>query len=124
MKISAYIIAYNEADKIRDCINSILWADEIILIDSHSDDGTSEIAEGLGAKVIHVPFNGYGDLRNQAISHCSHDNKFDHSAIPVRKKNYHFKKLEKKSKDRNLSFFMILKNHFFPDINAMSEKLI
>ena len=73
MKISAYIIAYNEADKIRDCINSVLWADEIILIDSHSDDGTSEIAESLGAKVIHIPFNGYGNLRNQAISHCSHD---------------------------------------------------
>ena len=52
MKISAYIIAYNEADKIRDCINSVLWADEIILIDSHSDDGTSEIAESLGAKIV------------------------------------------------------------------------
>ena len=50
MKISAYIIAYNEADKIRDCINSVLWADEIIVADSHSTDGTSEIAEELGAK--------------------------------------------------------------------------
>ena len=44
MKISAYIIAYNEADKIRDCINSVLWADEIIVADSHSTDGTTEIA--------------------------------------------------------------------------------
>ena len=73
MKISAYIIAYNEADKIMDCINSVQWADEIILADSHSDDGTTEIAESLGAKVIHIPFEGYGDLRNQAISHCSYD---------------------------------------------------
>ena len=40
MKISVYIIAFNEAEKIRDCINSVLWADEIIVADSHSTDGT------------------------------------------------------------------------------------
>ena len=47
MKLSVYIIAYNEAEKIRDCINSVLWADEIIVADSHSTDGTSEIASQL-----------------------------------------------------------------------------
>ena len=71
MKISVYIIAFNEVEKIRDCINSILWADEIIVADSHSTDGTTEIAEELGAIVVHIPFNGYGDLRNKAISHCT-----------------------------------------------------
>jgi len=71
MKISVYIIAYNEAEKISDCINSVLWADEIVLIDSHSTDGTTEIAEKLGAKVIQIEFNGYGDLRNQAILYCT-----------------------------------------------------
>lgn len=73
MDISVYIIAFNEADKIRDCINSVLWADEIIVADSHSNDGTTEIAESMGAKVIHIPFNGYGDLRNNAIIHCNGD---------------------------------------------------
>lgn len=73
MKISAYIIAFNEADKIKDCINTLLWADEIIVADSDSTDGTSEIAMELGAKVVHIPFNGFGDLRNKAISHCSHE---------------------------------------------------
>ena len=71
MKISVYIIAFNEIEKIRDCINSVLWADEIVLADSNSTDGTSELATELGAKVIHIPFNGYGDLRNQAIAKCS-----------------------------------------------------
>jgi glycosyltransferase involved in cell wall biosynthesis len=71
MKISVYIIAFNEVEKIRDCINTVLWADEIILADSHSTDGTSEIAIELGAKVVNIPFNGYGDLRNQAITHCN-----------------------------------------------------
>ncbi|MDA8755363.1 glycosyltransferase family 2 protein [Candidatus Pseudothioglobus singularis] len=73
MKISVYIIAYNEALKIRDCINSVLWADEIIVADSNSTDGTSEIAKELGAKVVQIQFNGYGDLRNKAISYCTGD---------------------------------------------------
>jgi glycosyltransferase involved in cell wall biosynthesis len=73
MKISVYIIAFNEADKIRDCINSALWADEIIVADSNSTDGTTEIAESLGAKVVHIPFDGYGNLRNKAISYCTKD---------------------------------------------------
>lgn len=70
MKVSAYIIAYNEVDKIRDCINSVLWADEIILADSNSTDGTIEVAESMGAKVVQIPFNGFGDLRNNAIKAC------------------------------------------------------
>lgn len=73
MKISTYIIAFNEAEKIIDCINSVLWSDEIIVVDSHSTDGTSIIAEKLGAKVVHIKFEGYGDLRNQALSHCTGD---------------------------------------------------
>ena len=73
MEISVYIIAYNEAEKIKDCISSVLWADEIIVADSHSTDGTSEIAESYGAKVVHIPFVGYGRLRNDAISHCTKD---------------------------------------------------
>jgi len=73
IKISVYIIAFNEALKISDCINSVLWADEIIVADSNSTDGTTEIATALGAKVIHIPFIGYGDLRNKAIKECSNE---------------------------------------------------
>ena len=63
MKISVYIIAFNEVDKIRDCINSILWADEIVVADSYSTDGTSQIAEEMGAKVIKVEnVNTGGDV--------------------------------------------------------------
>lgn len=70
--ISAYIIAYNEAWKIRDAINSVLWADEIVVVDSHSTDDTVAIAESLGARVEQVDFNGFGDLRNRAIAACNH----------------------------------------------------
>ena len=72
-KVSVYIIAYNEAEKVRATIESAQWADEIIVVDSWSTDGTPDIASQLGAKVVQVDFNGFGDLRNQAIMACSHD---------------------------------------------------
>ncbi|MCW5205890.1 glycosyltransferase family 2 protein [Desulfobulbus sp. F5] len=72
-KISAYIIAWNEADKIRSAINSVLWADEIVLADSFSTDGTAEIAAELGARVVQIEFRGFGDLRNRAMAACTHD---------------------------------------------------
>src|SRR5574343_1100384 len=71
--ISVYIIAYNEAEKVRATIESVHWADEIIVVDSHSTDGTAEIAQSLGARVVQVEFKGFGDLRNQAIAACSHE---------------------------------------------------
>ena len=72
-KISVYIIAYNEADKIRSAINSVLWADEIILVDSYSQDNTATIAKDMGAHVVQVEFKGFGDLRNQAMAACTHN---------------------------------------------------
>jgi glycosyltransferase involved in cell wall biosynthesis len=72
-KVTVYIIAFNEAHKIAAAVNSVLWADEIIVADSGSTDGMIEIAESLGARVVQVPFKGFGDLRNQAIAACTHD---------------------------------------------------
>ena len=72
-RVSAYIIAFNEEDKIAGAIKSVLWADEIIVADSASTDRTARIAEELGAKVVQIPFNGFGHLRNRAVEACSHD---------------------------------------------------
>lgn len=72
-KISIYIIAFNEAEKVAATIESAAWADEIIVVDSYSTDGTAEIATRMGARVVQVEFKGFGDLRNQAIAACSHD---------------------------------------------------
>jgi len=72
-KISAYIIAYNEEEKIAAAVKSVLWADEVIVADSHSTDRTAEIAEELGARVVQLPFTTFGRLRNDAIAACAHD---------------------------------------------------
>ena len=69
-KISAFILAFNEAEKVKAAVESILWADEVVVIDSNSTDHTAEIATGLGARVVQVPFAGFGDLRNRAVEAC------------------------------------------------------
>jgi glycosyltransferase involved in cell wall biosynthesis len=71
--ISAYILAYNEAEKITAAVESVLWADEVVVVDSNSSDGTPAIAEALGARVVQVAFTGFGDLRNEALKACRCD---------------------------------------------------
>jgi len=72
-KITAYIIAYNEAAKIEAAVASVLWADEVLVADSNSTDNTRALAEALGARVVQVPFHGFGDLRNRTLEHCTHE---------------------------------------------------
>lgn len=72
-KVSVYIIAFNEIQKVAATLASAQWADEIVLVDSWSTDGTPELATSLGAKVVQVAFKGFGDLRNHAIAACTHE---------------------------------------------------
>jgi glycosyltransferase involved in cell wall biosynthesis len=71
-KVSAYIIAFNEADKIADAVKSVAWADEVLVLDSHSTDDTAKIAAAHGAEVRQLDFAGFGRLRNDAIAACTH----------------------------------------------------
>ena len=73
VKLSVYVLAYNEEDKIADTLKSVTWADEIVVIDSFSTDRTVEISKELGAKVVQVKFEGFGKLRLAGIEHTSHD---------------------------------------------------
>ena len=52
MKLSAIIIAKNAEKIIKDCLKSVSWADEVIVIDDCSEDKTAKIAEKMGAKVF------------------------------------------------------------------------
>jgi glycosyltransferase involved in cell wall biosynthesis len=72
-KISACILTYNEAEKIEAAVSSVLWADEVVVVDSFSTDRTADIARSLGARVVDIAFNGFGDLRNRAIEACNFD---------------------------------------------------
>ena len=72
-RISACIIAFNEAAKIEAAVASVLWADEVVVVDSNSTDATAALAEALGARVLQAPFTGFGELRNLAIATCRHE---------------------------------------------------
>ena len=67
MNITAVIIAKNEENMIADCIDSVNFADEIILINNNSIDRTAEIAEKMGAKIIDANTNDFSKLRNIGI---------------------------------------------------------
>ncbi|WP_347986242.1 glycosyltransferase family 2 protein [Methylomonas sp. AM2-LC] len=72
-KLSVYIITYNEADKIAAAVESVLWADEVLVLDSDSSDDTAKIATALGATVKQLAFTTFGKLRNDAIAACQHE---------------------------------------------------
>ncbi len=74
MKISAVIIVKNEEKKIALCLGSLKWADEVIVVDGFSTDGTVETARSFGAKVIMRKFTGsFADDRNAGLDEAKND---------------------------------------------------
>jgi glycosyltransferase involved in cell wall biosynthesis len=73
-KITAAIITHNEERKIERCLKSLAWADEIVVIDSFSDDLTTEICKRYTNNVYqHVWPNDYAEQRSRAHWYASHD---------------------------------------------------
>lgn len=73
-KISVVINALNEEKNIKRAIKSVLWAQEIVVCDMHSEDQTAKVAKQLGAKVIlHDRMSYVEPARNFAISKASHE---------------------------------------------------
>jgi glycosyltransferase involved in cell wall biosynthesis len=73
MKITATIITYNEQTNIARAIESLRCCDEIVVVDSGSNDRTAEIAERLGARVVESPWPGYARQKNLAAEHAASD---------------------------------------------------
>lgn len=67
------IISFNEEKKIGDAIRSIEWADEVVVVDSGSQDRTREIAEGLGARVITRAWTGFASQKRFAADEAKFD---------------------------------------------------
>jgi glycosyltransferase involved in cell wall biosynthesis len=73
IKITATIIAFNEEKNIARVIESLRCADEILVLDSGSNDRTVEIATKLGARVEEASWHGYAAQKNIATKLASHD---------------------------------------------------
>lgn len=72
-KLSVIIITKDEAANIRPCLESVAWADEIVVVDSGSSDGTAEICKSLGARVYTHDWPGFGAQKNRALGYATHD---------------------------------------------------
>jgi glycosyltransferase involved in cell wall biosynthesis len=74
LPLSVFIIAKNEADRIGDTIRAVRdLTDDLVVVDSGSEDGTQEVAEALGARVIFNAWPGYGPQKRFAEDQCRHD---------------------------------------------------
>ena len=73
LPISVCVTTKNNQDTIRGCLESVVeWTEEIVIVDTGSEDGTISICEEYG-QVYHHDFQGFGDLKNKAIDHAKNE---------------------------------------------------
>lgn len=72
-KLSVTIITKNEEKNIQRCLNSVKWADEIVVVDSGSTDKTVSICENFGCKVIKTEWKGFGKTKKFAVDNASYN---------------------------------------------------
>ena len=73
MRHSVIIIARNEAASIARCLESVSWADEVIVLDSGSTDDTVTICKRYTEHVYQTDWPGFGPQKNRALQHASGD---------------------------------------------------
>ena len=72
--LSACVITYQEEERIGECLRSLSFCDDILVVDSGSTDLTREIAEELGARVVvNSPFPGHREQKQFAVDRARHD---------------------------------------------------
>jgi glycosyltransferase involved in cell wall biosynthesis len=69
MNISVLILTYNEAINLPDCLASVAFSDDVVVLDSGSTDGTEQLAEATGVTLLQRPFDNYAAQRNFGLAH-------------------------------------------------------
>lgn len=69
---SAVIITLNAAHQLEACLRSVAFADEVLVVDSGSTDGTVELAQAQDARVLHQDWLGYGAQKRYAVEQAAH----------------------------------------------------
>lgn len=126
-KISVFVITKNEEEKIERCLKSVIWADEIIVLDSGSADKTESIAKRFTKKVYKKEFTGYGQQKQAAIDKCTNMwiLEIDADEIVTQELKEEIEKLlnNKKKLEQN-SAYKITRKEYFLARYLMSSKII
>ncbi|KAA3619698.1 MAG: glycosyltransferase family 2 protein [Calditrichaeota bacterium] len=72
-KISCVIVTKNEEHNIARCLESVKWMDEILVVDSESEDRTIEICQSFGCKISRQAWMGFGKTKAFAVTQAQHD---------------------------------------------------
>jgi len=114
LKLSAVIITKNEEDNIADCLESLKWADEVVVVDGFSTDRTADICREYGAKVVQHKFEGdFGLERNIGVENSSGDWILQLDADEVVTEGFKRRTLRMlKEKDDHASYKFMRKNFF------------
>ncbi len=74
MSLSVLIIVYNDAENLRGALDSVRFADEVVVVDNGSTDGSGAVAESMGAKVVRLNENkGYVEAKRIGLRHCANE---------------------------------------------------
>ena len=67
MNVSTLILTLNEESNLPRCLTSLKWCDDVVVLDSISEDRTVEIARSMGARVVEREFDNYANQRNYGL---------------------------------------------------------
>ena len=115
-KITTCIMTFNEENNIKECILSVKYfSDEILVVDSFSTDKTVKIANDLGAKVILQKFLGYSEQRQFAIENAKFNWVFciDADERATKELCLKIKELKEKNFEGYHGFFVNRRNYYF-----------
>ncbi len=71
--LSAILITKNAATQLPVCLDSLAFCDEIVVVDSGSQDQTVDLAQSRGARVIHADWRGFGRQKQFAVEQAAHE---------------------------------------------------
>ncbi len=71
--LSAVLITFNTGEQLAPCLRSLAFADEIVVVDSGSDDTTRDVARRFGARVVEEAWRGFGPQKRFAVEQATHD---------------------------------------------------
>ena len=70
-RLSVAVIALNEAHRLRRCLESVAWADELVVVDAESSDKTVQVAREFTDRVVVRPWEGFAAQKNFALDQCA-----------------------------------------------------